>query len=157
MADPAPDQPGVIAPPPLIALGALIVGLGLDHLLAGGFGGSRMTAGVLGGALTLFGIGLIVGCAALFRRAGTNVQTRRAATAIVSTGPYRLSRNPIYAGLLAAQAGLSLVFDAPWALLGLLVTAPMLHWGVVLREERYLAAKFPEEYGAYRAQVRRWL
>ncbi|MFQ5932526.1 MAG: methyltransferase family protein [Nitrospiraceae bacterium] len=77
-------------------------------------------------------------------------------TKIVRSGPYRFSRNPIYLAGLILQLGIALWFNSLWVA-GSLAVPPALMWLVVIpREERYLEARFPSEYAAYRASVRRW-
>ncbi len=91
------------------------------------------------------------------RRAGTNIETHRPTETIVTDGPYRYSRNPLYIGLMSLYSGAAVMGDSLWVL-GLL--APLLvvmHFGVILREEAYLERKFGDVYRAYRARVRRWL
>jgi protein-S-isoprenylcysteine O-methyltransferase Ste14 len=76
---------------------------------------------------------------------------------IIATGPFALSRNPLYVGLLALSAGLSLLAGSLWALLLLPVEWALLRWGAVLPEERYLTATFATSYVEYTRRVRRWL
>jgi len=81
----------------------------------------------------------------------------RPTTALVITGPYRFTRNPMYLGFLLLYIGVSCWFGWIWPLL----LAPLLVWlirvFVIEREERYLDRKFGQEYWRYKAQVRRWL
>jgi protein-S-isoprenylcysteine O-methyltransferase Ste14 len=90
-------------------------------------------------------------------RAGTNVPTNRPSTTIVESGPYRLTRNPIYVGMFLGLIGLGLAFDNLWLLLVLVPFALVIRYGVVAREEAYLERKFGDAYRGYRARVRRWL
>jgi len=76
---------------------------------------------------------------------------------VLDDGPFRLSRNPLYVGLVACDLGIALVWPTAWALLGVPVGVLALYWGAIRPEERYLAAKFGPEYDAYRVRVRRWL
>lgn len=76
---------------------------------------------------------------------------------ILQRGPFRVSRNPLYVGLIVLAAGLALIVPSTWGLLSLPVGIGALRWGAIAAEERYLAAKFGAEYDAYRARVRRWL
>lgn len=151
-----PDNPGVIAHPPFLYACALVAGAVLDWLiplpiLAPGAG---MQPGLV---LIALALALAAWCFGLFRRAGTNVPTHKPAMAIVSTGPYRLSRNPIYVALTTLSVGIALWANSYW-MLGLLVpTFVIMNIGVIDREERYLAAKFGDEYLSYKARVRRWL
>ena len=150
------DCPGVIAKPPLIYLGFLLLGLGLDWLwpVAVLPGTARYA---LGG--TLVGLGGLVALAAIrrFKAAGTSFRTHEPTTAILSDGLYGVSRNPIYLGLTAIYLGVGVMADAGWVavLLGPLLL--VMHFGVIAREERYLERKFGDEYLRYKASVRRWI
>ena len=152
---PARDAPGVLAPPPLIYAGGLAVGFVLEALLPSASLGTA--AAVAGGVLAAAGGVLAGGFVRSFRRAGTPVDPGKATTAIVTTGPYRLTRNPAYVGMALAYVGIALLSSAVWPLVVLPFVLAIVDRGVIRREERYLEAKFGEEYLAYKAQVRRWL
>ena len=90
-------------------------------------------------------------------RVGTNVLPTQPTLALALDGPYRFTRNPLYLAAIGVALGVSLWVDG---LIPLLLLVPMiliLRWGIVLREEQYLARKFGPEYEAYRSRVRRWL
>jgi protein-S-isoprenylcysteine O-methyltransferase Ste14 len=91
------------------------------------------------------------------RQAGTNVHPGQPTTAIVTGGPFRFSRNPLYLALVIFYVALTLVVNTWWPLLLLIPLLAVVQWGIVAREERYLEAKFGEPYRAYKARVRRWL
>jgi protein-S-isoprenylcysteine O-methyltransferase Ste14 len=154
------DHPGVIARPPRIAYLLLAIGAVLERLSpwpllpAGSMALSRY--GVAGG---LAAIGLILMTHALraFRKAGTNVETPKPATALVTDGIYARSRNPMYVSLLLLFAAVSVLANSAWFGLLLAIYVVVLRFGVIAREERYLERKFGGAYGAYRAHVRRWL
>jgi protein-S-isoprenylcysteine O-methyltransferase Ste14 len=78
-------------------------------------------------------------------------------TAVIDSGPFAWSRNPLYVGLLAGSAGVALLAASTWALAALPLEWALLRWGAVLPEERYLTAKFGAAYTDYRARVRRWV
>jgi protein-S-isoprenylcysteine O-methyltransferase Ste14 len=78
-------------------------------------------------------------------------------TTILDRGPFRVSRNPLYLGLIALTAGLALLWPSFWGLVLIPVGIAALWWGAIAPEERYLAEEFGDEYTAYRARVRRWL
>jgi protein-S-isoprenylcysteine O-methyltransferase Ste14 len=78
-------------------------------------------------------------------------------TVLLQTGPFRLSRNPLYVGLIALDLGLALLLPSFWALVLVPVGVAALLWGAIRPEERYLAMKFGADYEAYCARVRRWL
>ena len=92
-----------------------------------------------------------------FRAAGTPVPARKPTTAIVRTGPYRFSRNPIYLAFSLLQLGIAVSVNSWWLIATLAAAVAIIHWVVVPREERYLEAKFGAAYLDYKASVRRWL
>jgi protein-S-isoprenylcysteine O-methyltransferase Ste14 len=94
---------------------------------------------------------------AAMKRAGTNIRPDQPTLAVVSDGPFRFTRNPLYLSLTGLYLGITLLADALWPLLLLVPVLVVLQWGVVAREERYLEAKFGEPYRAYKARVRRWV
>jgi len=100
---------------------------------------------------------MMLTAAGLFRRLGTNVPPSQPTTLIATTGPYRWTRNPMYLGMALIYAGLAIGFDGPiaFALLPLVLIA--IQTQVIAREERYLEAKFGDDYRRYKADVRRWL
>lgn len=76
---------------------------------------------------------------------------------ILDRGPFGLSRNPLYVGLVALDLGLALLWPSAWALIFLPIGVAGLRWGAIVPEEHYLSAKFGSDYDAYRRRVRRWL
>ena len=92
-----------------------------------------------------------------FKAAGTNVHPSEPALTIVRGGPYRFSRNPMYLALCLVQAGIGFLLNDWITLLFVVPLALVLHFGVILPEERYLEAKFGEQYLALRRKVRRWI
>ena len=127
------DTPGVIAPPPLIALGHLLVGLGLDALWPLPFLGVPVQW-VLGIGFVAPAVALALWCVWLFRRADTAVEPWQPSTALVTSGPYRYSRNPIYLALVVAFAGLACAIDSLWLAALLPVLVLVLDRGVIGRE-----------------------
>jgi protein-S-isoprenylcysteine O-methyltransferase Ste14 len=111
----------------------------------------------LGAALLAAGIALFAGSAARFRAAGTPVPARKPTTAIVRTGPYRFSRNPIYLAFSLIHLGIASWANSVWLLATLVGAVALIHYVVIRREERYLERRFGAEYLAYKASVRRWL
>jgi protein-S-isoprenylcysteine O-methyltransferase Ste14 len=92
----------------------------------------------------------------VFDAAGTNVEPWKPATALATSGVYARSRNPMYVGTWVMAVGLALGFASDWGMLLLIPAHAVLHYGVVLREERYLTAKFGEPYRDYLARVPRY-
>jgi protein-S-isoprenylcysteine O-methyltransferase Ste14 len=155
MNDTAQDTAGVVAPPPLIFGGGLVAGLGLHALVPFPFAPRALR--LLGRPLVALGIILAVSGFRTLRRAGTEVDPRRPTTRIVTHGPYRHSRNPLYMALALIYGGVTLRANAGWAALLLPAVLVVVRRGVIDREERYLEGRFGEEYRAYRARVRRWV
>ncbi len=146
----------MIAPPPLIYAGVLAVGLLLRLIFPIRFL-PRPIALIIGTGCT--GVSCILAPAAFhqMRRAKTNIDPTQPATAIVTEGPFRFTRNPIYLSLTLFYTGIALVFQSLWALLLLPVVLLVMNRGVIDREERYLERKFGEQYVGYKARVRRWI
>ena len=152
------DIPGVIAPPPIIFLAFLAGGWTLGNLIG------EPSLGLpdlwrRGIALVLIALGLIVegAAAGLFRRARTAVEPWKPTTALITTGIYGLSRNPIYVGFTIVYAGLAVGLDSPLAAAMILPCLIVVDRFVIVREEAYLERKFGEAYRAYKGKVRRWL
>ena len=150
------DNPGVIAPPPYIYGGALVVGLLANRRLPFRFLPRRLARTL--GPIVLIG-GFLVGLLGFreVRRAGTNVDPYKPATIVVTGGPYRLTRNPMYLGFTLMYVGISALSNALPPLVLLPVVQHLMRRGVIEREERYLENKFGEEYLQYKVSVRRWL
>jgi protein-S-isoprenylcysteine O-methyltransferase Ste14 len=155
MSRPRDDNPGVIAHPPLILLGALALGFLLERFRPMALPG-RDTRLVVGLALVVAALALFAAAYRAFRAAGTNVETNKPSSVVVTKGLYRLSRNPIYVLMAALLAGIGIAAGSAWVIAMVVPFAAIIRYGVVAREERYLEAKFGDEYRLYRARVRRW-
>jgi protein-S-isoprenylcysteine O-methyltransferase Ste14 len=79
------------------------------------------------------------------------------ANLVISWGPYSLVRNPIYIANITMFAGFTIVAGFPWLLPVVLVGLGMWYGAVVRREETFLAANFPKEFGEYQASTNRWI
>ncbi|GAC1344577.1 MAG: isoprenylcysteine carboxylmethyltransferase family protein [Ktedonobacteraceae bacterium] len=157
MDDNLADNPGVIAPPPLIYAGGLATGLLLYKLFPLHFLPRGRGRALFGGAL----IGIAVTVARLafgeMRRARTNIDPRQPATTIVVSGPFQFTRNPLYLSLTLLYSGIAVLANALWAMLLLPVVLLTIRFGVIEREEQYLERKFGEQYLSYKSSVRRWI
>ena len=152
----AADNPGVIVRPPFLYIGAFVAVLLLRAVWPLPILDRPLTRW-LGVFSLLLGLALAVRGRRALTAAGTNVNPSRPATTIVSSGPYRFSRNPLYVALTLLFIGLTLAVDTWWGFVVLIPVLIVMHFGVVLREERYLTKKFGDSYRRYRANVRRYL
>jgi protein-S-isoprenylcysteine O-methyltransferase Ste14 len=155
----SPDTPGVAFFPPAGFFGAILAAVALEAVLPLGLLLPPLTQplAAFGIALAVAAVGLAGWGSRTFKRAGTNVNPHKPALRLVESGPFRFTRNPMYLGMVAFLPGLALAASLDWALLLAPVLWAALHFGVVLREEAYLTAKFGEPYIAYLARTRRWL
>lgn len=158
MAD-ARDIPNVIVLPPLIPLAALGLGVLLDWLIPGYFLRVFLTFSerlFLGGVLFAVGLALMLAGGHYFSLAKTNIPPYKPALHLVTDGLYAFVRNPMYVGFGFMLAGLGIAFASDWTLVLMIPAAIVLHRGVVLREERYLEAKFGDAYRQYMMRVPRY-
>ena len=152
-----PETAQVLIRPPLAWALAVIAGLVLDWLAPLPFLPEDWPAGLVGAVVFVLALVLAIWAIDTMTRAGTNVPTNRPTTAIVESGPYRFTRNPIYLGMFGGLIGLGIAFDNPWLLLLMALFALVIRYGVVAREEAYLERMFGDAYRGYRRRVRRWL
>ncbi len=151
------DTPGVRFPPPVIVAGFLGVGIVVDRVFKTGFGETAGIFSYLGFGLIGAGALLMLWCALLYRRAKTSILPHTEDSAMIETGPFGFSRNPIYLAMLLIFAGICLAWDAPVGLVFLIPTIYILRTYVIAREEAYLIRRFGEVYMGYQERVRRWL
>jgi protein-S-isoprenylcysteine O-methyltransferase Ste14 len=90
-------------------------------------------------------------------KAKTPIEPGSAPVALVTTGPFRVSRNPLYLTLTTTLFATGVMLASLWIVLASLLLLLLLNFVVVPGEEARLAAKFPGEFAAYRKRVRRWL
>ena len=151
------DAPDIVVLPPVLVGGTLLIGVALHYLV--------WPVEILPiGVARIAGLSIFVAAGALahlshlsMKRVGTNVLPTEPTLALATDGPYRFTRNPLYIAAIGVYVGVALWVDG---LVFLLLLPPMIavmHWGIVLREERYLSAKFGSHYEAYRSTVRRWI
>ena len=152
------DIPGVIAPPPLLFLGMLGAAMLAERYVRRvPTGLPRAARLVLALALLGAAIVLLAGALGRFRAARTHPEPWKPSTAVVADGVYRHTRNPMYLGMTLVYLALALATDSGVALLLVPALVALVQVGVIAREERYLEAKFGDDYRRYRASVRRWL
>jgi protein-S-isoprenylcysteine O-methyltransferase Ste14 len=150
------DTSGVRVPPPLLYVVGFLVGVALEIAFPIDSLPLAITlAGALIGGLlwlALDGVAMLS-----FRRAGTSMVPFNPSTALVTSGPSRLTRNPMYLGMAFLYIGLALALGVIWALIFLPLVIAAVDRLVIVREEAYLVRKFGQPYRDYMARVRRWL
>ncbi len=152
-----PDTPGVHIPPPVIVAVFLALGLVADKYLPSSFGAPMNYLAKLGIILIVGGFVLAFWCAWMYFKAKTSILPHTQDSAIINTGPFRFSRNPIYLSMVMVFTGICLYWNAPIALLFLIPTILSLRYYVIAKEEAYLTRRFGDEYLTYQRKVRRWL
>ena len=151
------DHADVLILPPLalaLCLGAAWLA---DRLWPAPFLPSAWPRWPLGGALVALGLMAEFWAFVFFRRARTSILPIRPTSAIIEVGPYHYSRNPIYVGMFVIVVGAAIALDSLWQFAALAPFYGVIRWGVVAREEAYLARKFGAAYRDYAGRVRRWL
>jgi protein-S-isoprenylcysteine O-methyltransferase Ste14 len=151
--------PRLPLPPPVLLMAALAVAIVLEwgplQFLAPPVGFNLQV--IIGALLVAGSLWLVMGAVRTFQREGTNVIPTRPALKVVTDGPYRFTRNPMYLGMVLFLLGISLIFSLEW---GVILT-PVLWIAfdrlIVAREEVYLTGKFGADYQALRDKTRRWL
>ena len=156
-----PRSPGVRFPPPTVFVAGWLLGWLLEsrverfRLVGGSAGrGPLVIAGtlVLAAGLLVIAWGLLT-----FVRARTAIMPHHSASRLVTHGPYRFTRNPMYLGMTLLYLGLTIRANMGWPLLLLPVVLWVLYRLVISREERYLSSAFGTAYEEYRRRVRRWI
>lgn len=153
-----PKTAGVVAPPPLIYLSGMAIGWILNYFYPAQIVFLPREAEIIAGIVFVGVAGLIIVAAFReFRRAKTNIEPWKPTTAIVSSGVFGFSRNPVYLAMTLLYTGVALLLDSMWILLLVIPVLFLITVGVIWREEKYLTEKFGDEYLNYKKQVRRWL
>jgi len=152
------DRAKIIAPPPLIGLACIAAGFLARHfcpwpifIVHTGF------ETLIGVCLVIMGASIIFTARKQFIAHGTDLNPYRPTAAIVTSGVYALSRNPIYIAFLLVVIAFAFFANSWWFLVSAALLFLILNLGVVNCEEQYLAEKFGDTYNAYRQRVRRWI
>jgi len=148
-------NPGLIRPP-FVYLASIVLGL-LLHIVWPTQFVPHSVSTPIGAGITGLAVALFIFAVRTMRAAGTPVPGNQPTTAIVRTGPYRFTRNPIYLAFSLLQLGLACWVNSLALLITLIPAVALMGLVVIPSEERYLEARFPSEYLAYKASVRRWL
>jgi protein-S-isoprenylcysteine O-methyltransferase Ste14 len=153
---PKTDTSGIRVPPPVYYVVAFVAGVVLELALPTSWPslGVRIAVAILavGAWLALDGAAMLS-----FRRAGTSMVPMNPTTALVTSGPYRFTRNPMYLGMVFLYVGFAFAFGVMWALAFIPAVIVIVDRFVIAREEPYLERKFEQAYRDYKARVRRWV
>ena len=121
------------------------------------YGLAALEATVMGVTMIVAAFAIDIWAAIVFRNHKTTIMPHQRSARLVTRGPFRFSRNPIYVGNLMVVAGLGLVLSNLW----LLVLTPVLGFALqklaITREERHMEALFADQWRDYKARVRRWI
>lgn len=144
--------------PPVLLVAAIIASVGLSRLLPLSWPGvDDAPARIVGLAIGALGLVLIVASILTLRRHETTVLPDKAATALVTTGPYRFFRNPIYLGDVMMLFGLAELTKNVWFVIAAALFAVLVTPLQILPEERHLEARFGDAYLDYKKRARRWI
>ena len=157
MSEERKETAGVIAPPPLIYAVGLVVGWLLERRWPVPYGLKQPAAHLIGWSLVAIGLALFAWALLVLHRMRTSVNPYAPTSAVATTGPYRLTRNPIYLADVVIYLGICALINSPWPLLLLPLVIWIVDRGVIRREERYLERRFGNLYVVYKSRVRRWL
>lgn len=150
------DHANVKAHPPILMLLHIIAAFLLNWLvpLPVAFPQILRTLGVI---LVLTGLTFAFTAVRQFTAARTTLDPHGSVAAVVTTGPYRFSRNPIYFGFVCTLVGLPLAMGTYWGIIFSPVFVLLMNQLVIQHEEAYLEEKFKDQYTGYKSRVRRWL
>jgi protein-S-isoprenylcysteine O-methyltransferase Ste14 len=150
------DKPGVVIFPPLLFAICAVGGL-IAHFICPYRLGLSPWIGRSFGAVAFGALALAIWGQRTMKAAGTNIHPGMPALTIVERGPFAFTRNPLYLSLIVLYIAMGMMLASPAFLVLVVPLVFVLHVGVVLREERYLDAKFGDAYRGYKSRVRRWL
>ena len=151
------DNSGVKAPPSLIFLPPLLLGLALHFVIPLPFLPTILLQLMIGIPILFLAGVLIISAVVTLRRADTTFSLYKESTALVTKGPYRFSRHPAYLAAGVLYLGIGVAVNALWVVLLLPVPVVVITLTAMKQEEAYLERKFGAEYLSYKARVRPWL
>jgi len=152
-------HPLLRVPPPLLFVLAFLAGVGLQHLLplAPATTGLISAVQFIGKGLAIAGIALALCCLVMFLLSRTTLIPFGSAAQLVTHGPYRFTRNPMYLSLVLVYLGVAATLVQAWSLLLLPVPITVMHHIVIPYEEQRLRDLFGDAFDSYCASVRRWI
>jgi protein-S-isoprenylcysteine O-methyltransferase Ste14 len=158
MGDDAKDGAAVRIPPPLVYLGAVIAGVLMHAFVAPlPVGLPLVWRIIVGAAAALSSLAFMGFAIKLFRRTGQDPKPWATTPEIISTGVYRVTRNPMYVGMALLQIGIGAGLGNWWVIIAVPVVLVVVYLTAIRHEEAYLERKFGRAYSDYKVSVRRWL
>jgi len=144
-------------PPPLVFLGALVIGVILNIVRPLPIFTDGQIGDVLGLLMTIGSAAIAFWAFRTMLRAGEQPDPAVPTKSIVEQGPFGRTRNPIYVSFALFDLGVALLLNNLWMLLALVPLMLYVDREIVRREERSLERQFGQEYLDYQASVRRWI
>lgn len=151
------DRPKVRIHPPSLVIAAIVLGY-VGRVFWGGFlpTPSVFNEGA-GVTLVLFGLVIFVSAMRLFLETGETLKPDTPSFTLIRSGPYKRSRNPIYLAMMLIGVGLGFATSNALIIAMTLLAGMIIHWAVIVPEEKYLLRHFRDEYAEYSKSVRRWI
>lgn len=155
-ADPAADRPSRVPWPPILIAAAVVAAIALGSVWPLSWPGERdLVARAVGYGIGLAGMALLVWSVTTLRRHGTTVLPDQPATTLVTDGPFRFRRHPIYIADALILLGAAELTENIWFAIVALPFLVLVTWLAILPEERHLEARFGDAYRAYKQRTRR--
>jgi protein-S-isoprenylcysteine O-methyltransferase Ste14 len=143
-------------PPPLAFFLTILVAYGIHQIWPLEVG-SYTAVFYVGVVFAAVGLAIALSAVIGLRKARTSVEPWKPTSSILQSGIYGYSRNPIYAAFSIVTIGIGCILNSLWIILSLLPGSLVVYLIAIKKEEQYLAAKFGDEYLAYKSKVRRWI
>ena len=152
------ERPSYIPWPPILLVAAVVAAMLLARIYPLSWPGLNDTAAqAVGLSIGIGGIVLMAWSVWTLRRAKTTVLPNQGADTLVTTGPYKRFRNPIYIADVMLLLGMAELTKNIWFVIGAAIFVILVTWLAILPEERHLEARFGDEYTDYKQKSRRWL
>ncbi|QFU76818.1 isoprenylcysteine carboxylmethyltransferase family protein [Halioglobus maricola] len=145
----------IIYPPVWLAIGVIVQFVCNEYFPIASF--ASVAGQMIGGVILVIGLALLVIAGGLFKQADTDLIPFKNVSALVTTGVYRYTRNPMYLGMALVLLGCAVTVGAASAYLVPPIFMAIIHVRFILPEEQMLRELFPEEFPAYCSRVRRWI
>ena len=150
------DSAHILAAPPFFFIIPLFVGAIVEYFVPTSLLPTLLSI-IVGLLFSWASLPFIILSLRSFYKVKTAFDTRRTTTTLVTTGIYKISRNPAYLSLVFFHIGLSFIINSIWILILILPAIYSVQKFCIEREEKYLEGKFDSQYLDYKKQVRSWM